>query len=166
VGADFGAFAADHGVFVVPTLTVLRGVCGYRAPAPVPPPAPVRPADPGRHHLYEAATVALRQLVAAGVPVLAGTDTGLPTAALGVIGYGTTLHAELELLVRGGLSPVQALTAATAAPARAFHLPDRGEIRPGARADLLLVDGDPTTDIRATRDLVAIWKSGVRLPTR
>lgn len=40
VGADFGAFAADHGVFVVPTLTVLRGVCGYRAPAPVPPPAP------------------------------------------------------------------------------------------------------------------------------
>jgi imidazolonepropionase-like amidohydrolase len=175
-GADFGMFAADRGVFVVPTLAILHGLCGYRLneelaadPRLAPqverdrPPFPIRPLQPGQHRRYAAAVAALRQLVAAGVPVLAGTDTGLPTAALGVFGYGAALHGELELLVRAGLTPTQALTAATAAPAKGFRLGDRGEIRPGARADLLLVDGDPTTDIRATRDITAVWKRGVRL---
>ena len=175
-GDDFGAYAARHRVFVVPTLIVLRGLCGYRPHeefAADPrlagsigrdrPPVPVRPADPGRHHLYAAATAAVSQLAAAGVPLLAGTDTGLPTGALGVIGYGATLHGELELLVRAGLTATQALVAATSAPAAAFRLTDRGRIRPGARADLTLVDGDPTTDIRDTRNVVAVWKRGIRL---
>ncbi|MEU0797084.1 amidohydrolase family protein [Amycolatopsis sp. NPDC005961] len=175
-GDDFGEYAARHRVFVVPTLIVLRGLCGYRPHEELAadprlaemigrdrPPVPVRPAEPRRHHLYNAATAALRQLAAAGVPLLAGTDTGLPTAALGVIGYGATFHGELELLVRAGLSPTQALTAATSAPADAFRLTDRGRIQPGKRADLTLVDGDPTTDIRRTRNVVAVWKRGVRL---
>jgi imidazolonepropionase-like amidohydrolase len=173
---DFGQFAADHGVFVVPTLTVLRGLCGYRPHEDLEadprlaervsrgrPPIPVRPADPSRNHLYAAATAALRQLATAGVPVLAGTDTGLPTAALGVFGYGATLHGELQLLVEAGLSPTQALVAATSAPARAFQLTDRGSVRPGMRADLVLVDGDPTEDIREARNLVAVWKRGAHL---
>jgi imidazolonepropionase-like amidohydrolase len=177
VGADFGTFAADHGVFVVPTLAILRGLCGYRLNAELSadprlaaqverdrPPFPIRLADPRQHHRYAATVAALRQLVAAGVAVLAGTDTGRPTAALGVFGYGATLHGELDLLVRAGLTPTQALTAATAAPAQAFRLTDRGEIRPGARADLLLVDGDPTTDIHATRAITAVWKRGIHLP--
>jgi len=84
-----------------------------------------------------------------------------PPAALGVIGYGATLHGELELLVQAGLTPTQALAAATSAPAAAFRLTDRGLIRPGARADLMLVEGDPTTDIRNTRNVVAVWKRGV-----
>lgn len=172
--ADFGQFAADHGVFVIPTLTVLRGLCGYRPSEDLltdprlaylmgRPPMPVRPADPSRHHLYEAATEALHQLTAAGVAVLAGTDTSLSTAVLGVFGYGATLHGELELLVDGGLSPAQSLAAATSAPAHAFRLPDRGFIRPGMRADLLLVDGDPTKDIQDTRNIVAVWKRGARI---
>ena len=176
LGTDFGTFAADHGVFVVPTLAILRGLCGYRLNDELAgdprlaaqverdrPRFPIRPSEPTKHPRYAATVAALRQLVAAGVPVLAGTDTGLPTAVLGVFGYGATLHGELELLVQAGLTPAQALTAATAAPARAFRLGDRGEIRPGARADLLLVDGDPTTDIRATRNIAAVWKEGVRL---
>jgi imidazolonepropionase-like amidohydrolase len=176
VEADFGSFAADHGIFVVPTLIALRAVCGHRPiedmradprladPARLDePPIPVRPADPSRHHLYGASTAALRQLLAAGVPLLAGTDTALPTATLGVVGYGATLHAELELLVEAGLSPTQALVAATSAPARAFRLTDRGLVRPGLRADLLLVRGDPTTEIRDTRNIVAVWKRGTRL---
>lgn len=174
-GAGFGAFAADHGVFVVPTLTVLRGLCGYRPDQDLRadprladrvsssrPPIPVRPADPSRNHLYGAATAALRQLADAGVPLLAGTDTALATAALGVIGYGATLHAELEFLVDAGLSPTQALAAATSTPARAFRLTDRGLIHPGMRADLLLVQGDPTADIRDIRNVVAVWKRGTR----
>ena len=173
---DFGRFAADHGIFVIPTLTVLRGLCGYRPHQDLEadprladrvsrgrPPIPVRPADPSRNHLYTAATAALHQLAAADVPLLAGTDTGLPTAALGVFGYGATLHGELELLVEAGLRPMQALVAATSAPAQAFRLTDRGRIRPGMRADLILVDGDPTQDIHDTRNLVAIWKRGARL---
>jgi imidazolonepropionase-like amidohydrolase len=41
---------------------------------------------------------------------------------------------------------------------------DRGFVRPGFRADLVLVDGDPTSDIRATRDIVAVWKRGRPVP--
>jgi hypothetical protein len=70
------------------------------------------------------------------------------------------MHGELALLVRAGLTPAQALTAATAAPARAFGLADRGRIAVGQRADLLLVEGDPTRDIGATRAIVAVWKNG------
>jgi imidazolonepropionase-like amidohydrolase len=171
VTPDFGQFIADHDVFVVPTLIVLRALCGYRpyeslltdhrlADRMPPPPLPTRPADPTRHHLYHATTDALSQLTAAGVTLLAGTDTSLPTAALGVFGYGATLHGELELLVAGGLSPTQALIAATSAPAEAFRLSDRGHIRPGMRADLLLVDGDPTSNVQDTRNIIAVWKRG------
>ena len=95
---------------------------------------------------------------AAAVPLLAGTDAPIPGAT-----YGASIHSEMALLVRDGLEPVQALAAATSAPARAFHLDDRGFIRPGMRADLLLVDGNPTTDILATRNILAVWKRGVKV---
>jgi imidazolonepropionase-like amidohydrolase len=177
---DFGAFAAAHGIFVIPTLTILRGLCGYRLGKELAnepqlaarvsaarPRTAIRPAEPDRHRFYTATTEALNQLVAEGVPILAGTDTALPTAQLGVYGFGATLHAELELLVRAGLRPVQALTAATSAPAKAFGLTDRGGIRPGLVADLLMVERDPSTDIRNTRNVIAVWQSGTLLtPTR
>jgi methyltransferase (TIGR00027 family) len=96
----------------------------------------------------------------AGVPVLAGTDANnAPGRACPVV-HGAALHRELELLVAAGLAPAAALTAATAAPARQFGLADRGRIAPGMRADLLLVHGDPTVDITATRDIAGIWKRG------
>jgi imidazolonepropionase-like amidohydrolase len=56
---------------------------------------------------------------------------------------------------------VQALTAATSAAARAFRLEDRGRIAPRMRADLVLVEGDPTRDILATRRIVGVWKRGM-----
>jgi imidazolonepropionase-like amidohydrolase len=98
---------------------------------------------------------AVRQLARAGVPLLAGTDAPSPGAT-----YGASLHGELELLVGAGLTPVQALTAATSAAARAFKLADRGRVAGGLRGDLVLVDGDPTSDIRATRRIVEVWKRG------
>ncbi|MEO7143766.1 MAG: amidohydrolase family protein [Bryobacteraceae bacterium] len=67
------------------------------------------------------------------------------------------------LLTECGLSPEQALHAATAAPAKEFGLIDRGRIQNGRRADLLLVKGDPSRDIRDTRNIVAVWKEGVRI---
>ncbi|MEV8340175.1 amidohydrolase family protein [Streptomyces niveus] len=77
--------------------------------------------------------------------------------------HGEGLHRELELLTRAGLTPPQALAATTSAPARHFGLPDRGRMAPGLRADLVLVEGDPTQDITATREIAAIWRRGERL---
>lgn len=94
----------------------------------------------------------------AGVPLLAGTDAN-PWAPL----HGASLHRELVLLVQSGLTPVQALAAATSVPARHFALTDRGRVAPGLRADLVLVSGDPTQDITATRDITGIWRNGTRL---
>jgi hypothetical protein len=105
---------------------------------------------------YASAEATVRQLVTAGVPILAGSDAPNPGTA-----HGSALHRELELLVAAGLTPVQALTAATSTPAKAFRIDDRGRIAKGMRADLLLVNGDPTRDITATRDIAGIWKGGV-----
>ena len=103
---------------------------------------------------YALATV--KQLDAAQVPILAGTDALNP----GVV-HGASLHRELELLVEAGLTPERALSAATATPAARFGLTDRGRIAPGLRADLVLVEGDPTKDIRRTRAIAGVWKRGV-----
>ena len=75
--------------------------------------------------------------------------------------YGSSLHDELENLVAAGLTPVEALNAATVLPAKYFGLADRGVIREGMRADLLLVNGDPTTDITVTRKIVKVWVGGI-----
>jgi hypothetical protein len=107
---------------------------------------------------YDAAIAAVRQLKAANVPILAGTDAANPGTA-----HGISLHGELELLVQAGLTPLEALRAATSAPAKAFGLSDRGRIAPGMRADLLLVEGNPSQDIRMTRRIVGVWKAGTAL---
>ncbi|MEQ0564835.1 amidohydrolase family protein [Amycolatopsis sp. NEAU-NG30] len=66
------------------------------------------------------------------------------------------------MLTEAGLTNEAALAAATSVPARHFGLSDRGRIVPGLRADLLLVDGDPTSDITATRSITEVWRRGVR----
>jgi imidazolonepropionase-like amidohydrolase len=98
----------------------------------------------------------VRALRAAGVPLLAGTDA--PVLGRGV--HGASLHRELELLVEAGLTPVETLAAATSVPASVFGLADRGRIAPGLRADLLLVAGDPTRQITATRAIRRVWARG------
>ncbi len=63
-----------------------------------------------------------------------------------------------------GLSPAKALTAATWTPAKTFGLKDRGQIVQSHRADLVLVKGDPTQDVTATRDVLRVWKVGQEIP--
>jgi len=116
------------------------------------------PASVLRRHHYENAQAAVRALHEAGVPILAGTDAPNPGTT-----YGASLHSELALLVDCGLTPEEALHAATAGPAREFGLIDRGRIEPGRRADLLLIQGDPSRDIRATLRIVGVWKQGRRV---
>jgi imidazolonepropionase-like amidohydrolase len=87
-----------------------------------------------------------------GIPVVAGTDMGFP---------GTSLARELELYVQGGLTPMQALQAATIAPARAMNLTKTtGSLDPGKQADLVLIDGDPLRQIRAVRRVQLVMKGG------
>ncbi len=170
---DFGRFVAEHHAFVVPTLSVLKSVCGTPSGeslitdpqvGPYLPESALAnlkqsfPQHPGEHCDYDAAPASIRLLQAAGVVILAGTDSPNPGTT-----FGASLHRELELLVEAGMTPQAALVAATSAPAHAFHLDDRGRIAPGLRADLVLVKGDPTADIKATRDIAAVWKLGVQV---
>jgi imidazolonepropionase-like amidohydrolase len=107
-----------------------------------------------REHFLET----VRRLHAAGVRMVAGTDAANPGTA-----HGASLHRELELLLRAGLTPVEALRAATSAPVAALKLPNRGRIVPDAPADLVLVNGDPTQDIVASRRIAGVWKDGTRV---
>ncbi|HEX9501895.1 MAG TPA: amidohydrolase family protein, partial [Thermoanaerobaculia bacterium] len=171
--AGFGKFVHTHRAFVVPTLSVNESASGVASGASLVSDARLQPyltaaemsslkgSFPPRAasaHNLDNANAAVRQLKAAGVPILVGTDAPNPGTA-----HGASVHRELELLVKAGLTPVEALVAATSAPASAFHLTDRGRIAPKLRADLVLVNGDPTTDILATRDIVTVWKGGVPL---
>jgi imidazolonepropionase-like amidohydrolase len=98
----------------------------------------------------------------AGVDLLVGTDASIALPSFGGVAHGASVHQELRYLVQAGLTPVQALTAATLTTARRFGLDDRGRIAVGLRADLLLVDGDPTTTIDDTLNLRAVWRRGTR----
>lgn len=169
---DFGTFVAAHHAFVIPTFVTFDAACGRLAAVALAADSSIRryldaqwrtpltmtagwkqgpPACAGSDE-------ALRQLSSAHVPILAGTDAPIPGTT-----YGASVHAELAEFVRAGLTPEDALRAATSAPAGAFHLNDRGVISPGKRADLVLVEGDPTHDILATRRIVAVWKRGARV---
>ncbi|MFH9039350.1 amidohydrolase family protein [Streptomyces sp. NPDC017966] len=105
----------------------------------------------------------VKALADAGVDLLAGTDVSLPLPFLGGLAHGASVHHELQYLVQAGLTPAQALRAATATTARRFGLEDRGRIAEGMRADLLLLDGDPTSTISDTLNTRAVWRRGTRL---
>lgn len=92
----------------------------------------------------------------AGVRVLAGTDAPLRNSPPG---FG--LHEELSLLVQGGLTPMEALRAATLAAAEYLGMTDSlGTVAPGKLADLILLDADPLADIRNTRRIAAVVADG------
>ena len=95
----------------------------------------------------------------AGVPIGAGTDTPIGFAA-----PGYALHSELEFLVRAGLTPLEALEAATVRPAEFFGLAhEMGTVQEGSLADLVLLSGDPLADITNTRSVEAVISKGVFL---
>ena len=166
---------AGSGMFVVPTLSVLASITGQSAGRDLACDPRVQAKLPWAwldnlsrtlHTMpkqnFAAALATVAALHRAGVDVLAGTDA----AALSIPGVanGASLHNELRMLVLAvGFSPVEALRAATALPARRFGLTDRGRIRAGLRADLVLVDGDPTVTIGDTLSVRAVWRQGTRL---
>jgi imidazolonepropionase-like amidohydrolase len=167
---EFVSAAVENHTAITPTLAIISAASGEARGAPL--------ADDPRFSAYllgwnvrglhskfpeeftrrthfEYACSATKTLHQAGVTLLAGTDAPGPGT-----GYGLSMHVELQLLTECGLTAEEALSAATALTAREFDLIDRGRIQAGRRADLLLVKGDPSRDIRATRDIVGVWIAG------
>ncbi|MGH8029334.1 MAG: amidohydrolase family protein, partial [Arenimonas sp.] len=109
--------------------------------------------DRGRRSVAPRIVAALHR---AGVPVLAGTDAPMPE-----VFPGDSLHDELRLLVEAGLSPREALRAATLAPAQWLGIDaETGTVAVGKRADLVLLAADPTREIRNTRRIEAVVLDG------
>lgn len=97
----------------------------------------------------------VRKLARAGAAITAGTD-----APLGGLRFGDSLHRELELLVEAGLSPMEAVQAATIRPARILRRADLGTIEPRMRADLIVVAGNPLLSISDTRNVRMVLRDG------
>ena len=88
----------------------------------------------------------------AGVPIVAGTDVGVP---------GHTLHRELELYVKAGMTPLEAIQAATIVPARVMKLDGEvGTLEAGKRADLLILDANPLDNISNIRKIRSVMTQG------
>jgi cytosine/adenosine deaminase-related metal-dependent hydrolase len=105
---------------------------------------------------WEVSRQIVKTLHAAGVRILAGSDAPMPQ-----VYPGFSLHNELELLVESGLSPADALRAATIGPAEFLGLSESaGSIAVGKRADLLLLDGNPLADITQTQRIRAVVLDG------
>lgn len=107
----------------------------------------------------------LKLLSDGGVLIGFGTDGGVPNANTYGRWEGYFEHVELELMVEAGLSPLQALTAATGGSARVSNLDHLGTIEPGKTADLLVLDANPLDDILNTRQINSVWVGGYQLPS-
>lgn len=162
-----------HGAYVVPTLIVQHQFASETEPSLAGVPLADRidpmtrafwagrqatPAEArrrfGEHERFSAALVA--RLVARGGRVGAGSDLPNP-----YVTPGGALHQELALLVEAGLSPLQAIRAATAEAAGILGRDDLGVIEAGRRADLVIVAGNPATDIGDTRGIRVVVRDGV-----
>jgi len=106
-----------------------------------------------------------RRYAQAGGRVLTGPDTGSSSGPTNI--PGLSMHIEMEALVDAGLTPMQAILGSTKWAAEFFHLErDLGTVEPGKLADLILIEGDPLADIRATREIRAVILDGQLIDTR
>jgi imidazolonepropionase-like amidohydrolase len=168
------AFLKEHHTVVDPTLAIFEFFTATTAR----PPASFEPGvnkvapelaeqltdvEPPNEHsviedkIFQKEVAAVGALHRAGIPVVAGTDQTVP---------GHSLHRELELYVQAGFTPMEAIQAATIVPARVMGM-DRelGTVEKGKRADLILINGDPLQDIRASRNVEWTITNGVMYHT-
>lgn len=138
---------ARQGMAIVPTLTMMEAFAH----------------DPRFAHYkpehYPNAEAAVRLLHSLGVPILAGTDAS-DAPYVPKVWHGTSLHHELELLVKAGLTPIEALQGATSKMADAFGLENTRMIAPGYTADLVLVEGRPDKHISDSMKIRQVWVGG------
>jgi imidazolonepropionase-like amidohydrolase len=102
----------------------------------------------------------LLKLYHAGVPIALGTDAG----ASPIRAQGFSEHLELQLMVKAGLSPTEVITIATRNGARLLQIDkDQGTLEKGKKADFLVLDKNPLSDIGNTLSISAVWKNGVKV---
>ena len=137
---------AKKGIVVVPTLIMMEAFAtsernGYRP-----------------DHYFNAED-AVKLLHKCGVTILAGTDAN-PGSFAPAVAYGTSIHREMELLAKAGLTPVEVLASATDKTAEVFGITDIGTIKTGKRAVLMLVKGRPDKEITDTINIKQVWIDG------
>lgn len=140
---------AEKGIVVAPTLTMMEafsisGRGGYK------------PSD------YQNAENAVKTLHDCKVTILAATDANDGSFAPEVA-YGSSLHREMELLAKTGMTPLEVLTASTSKTAKVFNIENAGTVAEGKRATLLLIKGRPDKDIIDTGKIEQIWIDGEAL---
>ena len=140
---------ADHGTYWVPTTAALVGIVDNGVEAGIPEEAVAKAEDAADAH-----EKAFEYALDAGVPIAMGTDAGTP------FNFFADIPQELELLVDRGLTPEEALEAATVNAAGLLGLDDVGTVSEGARADLVVLAEDPTTDVSAWRHPTTVVADG------
>lgn len=152
---------AQRGTVIIPTLGMMDGIVKavggslrMRIIGALVPAARIR---------YRYAEATVRAFRDAGSVVLAGTDANDYPEVPYQPPFGESLHEELAKLVAAGLPPIEVLQGATSHAADVFGMNDRGRILAGHRADLALVDGDPTSDISVSRRVRGVWIGGRRI---
>lgn len=136
------------GTISIPTLTMMEGIANN---------------IPNTANNYTNAKQSVTAMLKAGIEILVGTDANATPGLPFCPDFGDSMHHEMELLVQAGMSNVQTLRAATSEVARVFGLGDRGTVEVGKKANLVLLGGDPTVDIRATRNVKRVWCRGVEV---
>jgi len=101
----------------------------------------------------------LRRMIDAGVEIVLGTDAGAVPDHF----FGYAAHRELEIYVRLGMTPMQALVAATSRPAAHLGLADLGTVAPGKSADFVVLAANPLDDIRNTRRIARVFLRGAEV---
>jgi imidazolonepropionase-like amidohydrolase len=143
---------AERGTYWVPTASALRGIVDNGIEAGIPEDA-VAKAEDAAERFGDAWDHALD----AGVPIAMGTDAGTP------FNFFEEIPQEMGYMVDYGLSPERALEAATVNAADLLGLDDVGLVAEGYRADLVVLDADPTEDVEAWRDPDAVFARGERV---
>lgn len=102
----------------------------------------------------------LKKIYDSGILVAMGTDSGATPIRV----QGFAEHMELALMVQAGLTPLQAITVATRNGAQLLRVDDQyGTLEPGKKANFIVLEKDPSQDIRNTRTIRAVWKNGVKV---
>ena len=146
------AMMLEHGTWLVPTLVAPRAVIDAADAGAAIPESSVAKA----REVMEIHRTSFAKAVAAGVKVAMGTDSGVGP-------HGENLR-ELELMVEGGMSPMEAIVATSRSAAELMGLSDDlGTLQPGKRADLVVVTGDPLDPVGLGARVEAVYQDGARV---